>query len=72
MRTILHCSVAYLAAASFDANIDFVACCRCAGDLLPNERLLLSHQLCPWATHDGRLHFPDPEAAEASSQTAAA
>jgi hypothetical protein len=42
-----------------------------AGDLLPEERLLLSHQLCPWATHDGRLHFPPTNAAEESSETAA-
>ncbi|WIA29029.1 hypothetical protein OEZ86_011543 [Tetradesmus obliquus] len=38
------------------------------GDLLPEERLLLSHQLCPWATHDGRLHMPAK--AEESSQAA--
>ncbi|KAF6266795.1 protein-tyrosine phosphatase-like protein [Scenedesmus sp. NREL 46B-D3] len=41
------------------------------GDLLPQERLLLSHQLCPWATHDGRLHFQGPERAQDGSQTAA-
>ncbi|KAF8072853.1 DSP4 [Scenedesmus sp. PABB004] len=41
-----------------------------AGKLRPEERLLLSNHLCPWSTHDVRLHLPG-DAPEPEEQAAA-